>query len=266
MKKSRAGVDERHYAILEILGAKTVVDVPYLSTTIGVSAATIRRDLRYLESKGQLKRIYNGARLASFPLQHGLAGDQRRKEKSAVAKYAASLVERGTTIFVNSGTTTFQVIENLSDKNVTVITNNLFIVSKYLDSTSGIIAKILLTGGFLHSGDDGLIGDFAINSISSVISSQTFLGVTGISSSGITTLSPEKAFISNAMIKQCHGPKYVVTDSSKLGKETNFFTCPVTDITSVITDTLANSEEVKKIRDLGVEVILINPETGERDQ
>lgn len=266
MKRSKAGVNKRHQQILDSLNERIAVDVPYLTSLVGVSAATVRRDLRYLEAEGHLKRTYNGAKVIDYLQKRGMAHDYKRKEKCAIAKYAASLVERDTTVFINSGTTTFLVIENLFDKNVTIVTNNLFTVSKLLDSTPGILAKILLTGGGLHSGDDGLSGDFTIHSISSVVSSRTFLAATGISASGITSISPEKALVSNAMIKQCRGPKYVLVDSSKLGKETNFFTCPVTEITCVITDSGADIEEVDKIRRLGVEVALINPDTGERVQ
>lgn len=266
MKRSKAGVNERYRQILDVLNERTAVDVPYLTSLVGVSAATVRRDLRYLEAKGQLKRTYNGAKVIESFQKYGTPYDPKRKEKCAIAKYAASLVEWDTTILVNSGTTTFLIIENLFDKNMTIVTNNLFTVSKLLDSAPGIVAKILLVGGILHSGDDGLIGDFTMHSISSVVSSQTFLAATGISASGITSISPEKALVSNAMIRQCRGPIYVVVDSGKLGKETNFYTCPVTDITCVITDTGADPNEVKKIRQLGVEVALINPDTGEREQ
>lgn len=265
MKQSRTGVNQRQEQILDVLNMKMVADVPYLSSLLKVSSATIRRDLRCLEAEGKIKRIYNGAKITDHFVKRGIHAVKRR-EKAAIAKYAASLVERNTTVFVNSGTTTYLIIENLFDKNVTVVTNNLYTVFKSLDSTPGIVANILLTGGVLHSGDNSLFGDFTMHAISSVISSQTFLGVTGISASGLTSISPEKALISNAMIDQCHGPKYVVIDSSKLGKKTNFYTCPLNKITCIITDTLADPEEVKKIQELGVEVALINPDTGEREQ
>lgn len=265
MKRSRTGVNQRHEQILDVLNIETTADVPYLSSLLNVSAATVRRDLRYLEAEGKIRRVYNGAKLTDHFIKEGIQAINRR-EKSAIAKYAASLVERDTTVFVNSGTTTYLIIENLFEKNVTVVTNNLYAVVKTIDSTPGIIANILLTGGVLHSGENTLFGDFTINAISSVISSQTFIGATGISASGLTSISPEKALISNAMINQCHGPKYVVIDSSKLGKKTNFYTCPLNKISCVITDTLADPEEVKKIRELGVEVALINPATGEREQ
>ena len=265
MKRSRSGVNQRHERILEVLNTKIMVDVPYLSSLLNVSSATIRRDLRYLEAEGRLKRIYNGAKIADNFVKQGIHTVQRR-EKGAIAKYAASLVERDTTVFINSGTTTFLIIEQLFDKNVTIVTNNLYTVFRTLDSTPGIIANILLTGGALHSGDNSLFGDFTINAISSVISSQIFIGVTGISASGITSISPEKALISNTMINQCHGKKYVVVDSSKIGQKTNFYTCPVNKISCVITDTAANREEIKNIREQGVEVALINPDTGEREQ
>ena len=61
------------------------------------------------------------------------------------------------------------------------------------------------------------------------------------------------------MIARCKGPKIVVADGSKIGNSTSFYTCPVTDISCLVTDTSADPEELQRIRNTGVEVVVVDP-------
>ena len=53
--------------------------------------------------------------------------------KRAICFEAAKLVKDGDIIFIDSGTTTVQIIEAIKDRNVTVITNNIQVMTKALD-------------------------------------------------------------------------------------------------------------------------------------
>ncbi|MEG2258574.1 MAG: DeoR/GlpR family DNA-binding transcription regulator, partial [Oscillospiraceae bacterium] len=94
-----------------------------------VSEATIRRDLDELTASGLIERIHGGAvRLSSttFERYHSEKMKTMLNEKRKIASYAASLVENGDSIFLDSGTTTFFLAHELANhSDLTVITNNI---------------------------------------------------------------------------------------------------------------------------------------------
>ena len=108
------------------------VTVGALAERLGVSIDTIRRDLDQLSAEGVLVRTYGGAVSSSTALPNRPggrgaaqdAGDARRR----IAALAASLVEDGSTIMINGGTTTLALARHLRHhRDLTVATNNLLV-------------------------------------------------------------------------------------------------------------------------------------------
>jgi len=254
LKNSRAVVDERQNRIVQLLNDNASHRVEELAETLGYSTITIRRDLQHLENEGLVKRQYGSAQL--------VAPSARPVEKSiydlaqkAIAAYAASMVEDGDTIFANTGRTTQAFIAALKGRNITVVTNNL----KALEVPINEGVNLMLTGGEIAY--PALYGEFAVNSLKTVTASKCFLGVNGISAEGgMTTAASKQASINALMLARCVGEKIVITDSSKVGKQLNFYTGSLSEISCVITDSLADPAEIQRIRDLGVRVELMDVE------
>ncbi len=127
---------ERLDNILEQVRRYGYVTVKYLVSALHYSNATINRDLNILEGQKLIRRSYGGVEIVestNIPLPFRY--HKMRTEKLRICKKAAELVQDGDTIFIDASTTTEFMAEFLTDKkNLTVITNNIAIVtalSKY---------------------------------------------------------------------------------------------------------------------------------------
>ena len=99
MKREKVYVDERRERIRDILREKSQVRVEALAEELKVSVITIRRDLQYLEEQKQLIRVYGGAVAVR---EQGEQTDEIQLYRDLIARYAASLVEDGDTLFLNT--------------------------------------------------------------------------------------------------------------------------------------------------------------------
>lgn len=251
MKNSKAVVEERQSRIVQLLGDHNSHRVEELAELLGYSAITIRRDLQYLEGKGVVERRYGSAQLAA-PSAPPAEEDLYAAAHRAIASYAANLVEDGDTIFVNAGRTTQAFIAALKGNNITVVTNNLKALE--IPPRSGI--TIMFTGG--ETSYPAFYGEFTACSLKTVTASKCFLGVNGISAKeGMTTAASMQASVNSLMLERCAGEKYVLADSSKVGKHLNFYTGALSDISCVVTDSLADPQEIQQMRALGVKVVLM---------
>src|SRR5512139_3364443 len=118
---------QRRERIQEYLAIHRIARSTDLSRLLETSEATIRRDLERMESEGVIQRTHGGAML-SQRLDSEAEYYQRSQicseEKRCIGTLAATLVEDGDTIFVNSGTTTTHLIRALRNHaNITVVTN-----------------------------------------------------------------------------------------------------------------------------------------------
>ena len=145
MKQSRSVVNARREFILNELEKTGTVEVKDLAERLNVSYLTIRRDLQYLEDHKLLERFYGGARNGDERLlKMQEKGILYYREK--IAKFAASLIEDGDSIFINTSSTALGIVKYITAKNVTIITNNGNIISEKNPPN----ATVVLLGGELR--------------------------------------------------------------------------------------------------------------------
>ena len=261
MKRSKGVVYKRQQYILSRLKEKRTVRVEELARELQVSSVTIRRDLQEFEVQGLVSRFHGGASLRDGALKDDPSLVEEGTvlhlaEKSAIARHAASLVEEGDTIFMNSSSTCLMMLEYIKNKHVVVVTNNGKAVM--VPRNPGV--ELILTGGEVYERKISMVGEVASKTLSRMTASKCFIGVGGISAQhGLTTSTLQETAINELMIKRCSGGCYVLADSSKLGRENNFFSAPIDWISALITDTAASPSEVEQIRKLDVDVILVSP-------
>ena len=253
MKSSRDTILLRQKAILQMLQKSQDINVGELSRQFGVTTATIRRDLEVLEEQGSIKRYFGGAKYILPPnvdVHYQTVKGNPPPAKMAIARKAASMIESNDILFLNSSSTALYILDFLPNIRVSVITNNArALYSKYPDRMD-----LLLTGGEIYGNKQSLVGEFAINSI------KCFLGASGISAAGgVTSSIIQEVAVNQSMISQCSGPKIVVAESSKIGVRHSFFSYGLNMVTHLITDSGADPEELARIRDCGVETIVVDP-------
>ena len=255
MKSSQGIVYKRRQHILKALQEKKVVLVEDLAKELGVSEITVRRDLQSFDDQHLIERFYGGARLleGSFQKEEYPAVKPHRSKKQEIAKLAATLVHDHDMIFINSGSTAFLLLNYLSDRNVTIITNNGRAIFRNPSSK----AEIVLSGGEIYEKKKSLVGDFALYTFSKVTANICFLGVGGINEKGITTYALPETAVNRLILERTNGPRIVVAEGSKVGREQNFSTASISLITHLVTDRSADQEEIQKIEAKGVKVLYV---------
>jgi DeoR family transcriptional regulator of aga operon len=239
------------------------ISVQELVDQVGISAPSIRRDLARLEKKGLVLRTHGGATLVEPLLYEPFRHDtsfQARELRSADAKRrigvaASELIGETETIGLTAGTTTTQIGRSLRHRRgITVITNALNIGMELCNQPA---IKTMLTGGTLAwAWTFALAGQSAVNSLNDVYLDKAFIGVTGFDVvRGVTTLEPEEAAVSLAMLRNAKRV-IVVADSKKIGNISPALICPISAIHILVTDTGIPQEVHDALVGRGIEVIL----------
>jgi DeoR family transcriptional regulator, aga operon transcriptional repressor len=248
---------ERLSAILEALANDGSVGVADLATQLDVSAATVRRDLEFLEHQRMLTRTHGGAVaqgvLYELPLRYKSARHQ--EEKKRIAAEAASRVADGVAIGLTGGTTTTEVARAVIDRQrLTVVTNALNIASELAIRPN---LKLVVTGGYARPESYELVGPLAEQALAGLNLDVVFLGVDGISpTAGITTHHEVEAHTNLALIERARHV-VVVTDSSKIGLVAFAQICPIDRVHEVITDAGADLGLLAELREAGVDVVTV---------
>jgi DeoR family fructose operon transcriptional repressor len=210
---------ERHRIILELLESKQVIKLQELVEATNSSESTIRRDLDQLEKNKKLKRVHGGASLLRQKGEELSITEKSTKnlqEKDGIARYAAGLIKDGDCIYLDAGTTIFQMIQYIEAKDIKVVTNGLTHLEALLEKN----ITTFLIGGFIKKKTKALVGSGAIDGINQFRFDKSFIGVNGIHLDyGYTTPDPEEATVKNLALHL--GQKtYVLADHTKFHEVT----------------------------------------------
>ncbi|SDC27631.1 transcriptional regulator, DeoR family [Pelagirhabdus alkalitolerans] len=231
---------KRHDIIIQQLKKKHLVTVNELIELTDASPATIRRDLTDLEEKGLLNRVHGGASLPQ-PIQHEYSYSEKEHKqteaKKRIAELASSIVQHQHCIYLDAGSTTYEMIPYLKDKNVTVVTNGLNIVTRL----NQYAIEAYLIGGKVKSKTQALIGANAIKTLDSFYFDAVFIGTNAIDLiNGYQTPDPEEAAIKNKALKKSK-KAYIVADQSKL-KQNSFAKIASLNEATLIIDEIDQSD------------------------
>ncbi|MBU8790009.1 DeoR/GlpR family DNA-binding transcription regulator [Oceanobacillus caeni] len=228
--------EQRKSQILEILNKNKSVKILALSKKLKVTRETIRKDLYELEEEGLIKKVHGGAVLDT-PNQE--SNYERRKTKNEfakrkIAKEAAKYVENGDIIYLDYGTTTYMLAEELLHlKDITVVTNTIPIINLLIHRES---INLVILGGVVRKNEGSLYGPFATNNIEDIFVDIGFFGCGGIDTiSGVTNHHIGETEISKRMLKHCQN-KIVVADNSKFGATAFNSVAKFSDLDIIITD------------------------------
>lgn len=257
MKRSKDVVNARRRELLEIIRKTGDVRVPDIAEHLGVSEVTVRRDLQYLEDHKSIDRYYGGARVREE--REKVRRDDVVVCRENIARYAAGLVEDGDTIFINTSSNALMIMKYITAKDVTVITNN----GNAITSPKSHTVKVMLTGGELYNIKGTLVGEFAIANINKVAARKAFLGCAGFSlENGMTTEIQNEVALNQAMIQRVTDRAYILADHRKFGKNKSFVSCGIDMIKNLITDDETDTDMVRRLRELGINVTRVSHEDG----
>ncbi|WP_339724943.1 MULTISPECIES: DeoR/GlpR family DNA-binding transcription regulator [Maribacter] len=252
---------KRHQTILDKLDEDKHVEVLDLCMILGVSAVTIRKDLKFLEEKGLLFRTHGGASLKN-PYANDRSVIEKEKisviEKTGIANAASAIISNNDSIIIASGTSVLALAKALDpEKCLTVVTSSLNIA---LELSRNKKVKVLQLGGFVRQSSFSVIGDYAIQFLDNMSCSKLFMGVDGIDLEfGLTTSNLEEARLNQRMINSSN-KLIVLADSSKFGIRSFAKICPLNKIDLIITDKNISQQMLKKLEEKGISVQIVGEE------
>ena len=172
----------RHELILRALRAEGPAPVGVLAERLGVSQATVRRDLVHLGREGRLTRVYGGAvACADDDEPFAQVAAERADAKEAVARRAAALVADGDTVLLDIGTTAHRLARHLRDRALTVITSSLAVYEELKDADD---VQLVLLGGVVRRSYHSMVGFLTEDALRQVRAGTVFLGTSGVRGDG----------------------------------------------------------------------------------
>lgn len=246
-------VDQRREEISKYLEKSGYLSLADLSEAIDVSPSTVRRDLEYLETIGQVRRTRGGAAfvgesLSGFENRRHLAAEEKRKVARAVIRQIGDRE----TIILDGGTTTLEVAKLLSGKGLQVVTNSLPVVN-HLASVPD--TEVVFLGGYLYPKTGVTLGELTVESLRRIHARRLIMSVGGITEEGLFNTNSLLAETERQMM-QSADEVIVVTDASKLGHSELAHLGPLKNVNKLVVDAQISAEWKQKIQEHGIELII----------
>ena len=227
---------ERLERIEEYINHNRYVTIPQLVEAFDISSSTIRRDLEALGEAGRVELTRGGVmslhRNVSEEASYHEKTLANREEKARIAAAAARMIKPGCTLFVDSGTTTRELVPFLKEgQGLKLVTNDLLIASE-LSSAQG--AEVILPGGLLRRGYYTLTGSQAEEMVSSMRADLTFMGFDAVRPRGFMISNQEEVGLKRAMAR-CGSRLVVLCDHTKFEADSFITVCPLADASLIIT-------------------------------
>lgn len=226
-----------------------------LTSVLGVSESTVRRDLEMLEEAGEARRTHGGVYWTGQTDTIGTFASKRDDgwpRKQAIARIAASLIQDHDTILLDGGSTVYELARLIVSRPLQVVTNSLPVA--HLLSTSDSIDLIMI-GGCVRRRTSVTIGPMADTMLADINVSDTFLSVAGVTERGyfnsdMMLVESEKSMIASAE------RTIVLADSSKFGKVSLSQIGGLSEADMVLSDAELSERWGSVFRSAGVELRL----------
>ena len=225
---------DRNTKILEMLATRQRVKVTSLAEELAVSQVTVRKDLDNLEGQGLIRRIHGYASLDGAD-NVGKRMAYNYSIKRRIAKAAASTVNQGETVMLESGSCCAFLAEELAlaHKNVTIITNSAFIANHVRHKP---YVNIILLGGFYQPESQVMVGPMTVKCGEIFYSDKFFIGADGFMPNfGFTGRDHMRALTAMDLAGRAK-EVFVLTDAAKFLYQGVLGLIPFDKITGVYTD------------------------------
>ena len=249
--------EERRTQILQIVRAEGRARVNELANRFSSSAVTIRNDLNELHQRGLVLRSHGGAVLPDTILRESPVHERLKthaEEKRRIGALAATLINDGETIILDSGTTTLEIARQIKNKQgLQVITNGVNIAAELLDARE---VQTFIVGGTLRVDSASIVGRSTEEMFEQFSADKLFLSGAGCDPDfGVSGANLEETMVNRAMLRIAR-EIILVADASKFSKRSMVRIAPFTEIDTVISDTGLREEIQEKVRGLGCNLIL----------
>jgi DeoR family transcriptional regulator of aga operon len=250
--------EERRTQILQILRSAGRVRVNELASQFNTSAVTIRNDLNELAQRGLVQRSHGGAMLPDSIMRESPVNERLKanaEEKRRIGAMAASMINDGETIILDSGTTTLEIARQIKKKRgLQIITNGVNIAAELLDARD---SEVFIVGGTVRGESASISGRFTEEMFDQFSADKLFLSGAGCDLDfGVSGANLEETMVNRAMLRIAR-EIILVADASKFSKRSMSRIAPFSEIDTIISDTSLSEDIQAKLRSSGCNLILV---------
>lgn len=255
--------EKRINELIGIIKEQPTLSVKNLAEILNVSEMTIRRDIEYLKSNNILNQTHginfltNNNGTASDDNQYELSTELAKynAEKNKIGKFAASLIEPGDIIVIDSGTTTAAISQYIPENmNLTVFCYNYYTLSNIYNK-KGI--SIIFPGGYYHHTDQMFESSEGLSLIKNHRANKLFIAASGVHEKlGITCAHNYEVLTKRAVINSSL-TKILLVDSSKFGLVHAAYFANLNEISAIVTDTGISKEWRAIIEEAGIKLYIV---------
>lgn len=223
---------ERQLKIINLIQKRGSVQVDELAKELKVSTMTIRRDLEKLNTEGIIERCYGGA-VYKQEVSYKDKQVSNRQVKEQLAKICASFVKEGDAVFLDAGTTTFEIAKLIASiPRLMVLSNDLEIIKLLVNSD----VQLMICGGNVQKSTESIYGYYAIQMIEQLRFDIGFFGAAAIDDQlRVMTPTTDKAFLKRLLVEHCQ-QSFLAVDQSKFHKTAFSFVNDAADYDYIVTD------------------------------
>ncbi len=261
MKKSRQNASDRHAQLIGLLKKRGYCSVVEMSQLLNVSPMTIRRDLHMLHEKQIAEVTHGGARFSAskrIEPDFDIRTHEHLAEKQVIGKLAAErFIEEGDVVGIDSGSTTLEIVRNLPNIPLTIVTHSL--------AAANVVAQnkrysLIVLGGVLQHEANCLCGPQAIAALQTLYINKLFLSTSGlVAPDGLSCNNLADAEVKQALISSSR-QTILCMDSSKVGRAYLARFATLNDIDTLITDNGISDESREAIERQQIRIITVPTE------
>lgn len=246
---------ERLNAMEQYILGKENVSLDELSKQFDISMNTVRRDVAELLARGNVRKVYGGvsSNLLNRPLGFSVRERKNSEAKQIIGELASRMVSNGSSIFLDSGSTTPNLLRHLGETNgVTVITHSL--TALYEASTLPNL-NIIALGGIYTPSTSSFTGISTLDSLSRLSIQTIFISATGVTiENGLTNSTYLEAEIKRSVVQR--GNRVVLmADQSKFGHSAVISFCSFEQLYAVVTNRMPPAPYLEAMERYGIKLI-----------
>ncbi len=263
MAESERYATHREVELLETLrSVDGTARTTSLAETLQVSEETIRRTIKALAKTGAVRRVHGGVYLvnaeAGKPVSSRLS--QRAAEKSRIAETTAGLIQNGSCLFLDVGSTTAHVAQSLRQhRDLTVVTNGLHAAQTLVGLNGN---RVFLAGGELRNVEGGAFGPDTLTYVRHFNIDTAILSVDGFDERGGFLLAGSEEAALAREVAVWARRVLVVADHTKFGVSAPVVACDPHDVDAVVTDRPLTPAFESRLAGWNIDLLLSRPGPG----
>lgn len=245
--------EERHQKILNEVSLRNRVLLNDIADHLDVSVDTVRRDVKELDKKQLLKKVHGGAISLGFTANRSSTEVYNIDEKQLIARKAIELIQSGSAIFIDGGTTCMELAKAIpNNKKITCFTLSLPIAAELIHKEG---VDLIFIGGKISKVSHMSISAGAINELSQIRFDQSFIGTGYIDAThGLSEFDWEVVQIKRAIIKSSKKTTLLCT-TKKFNSQQKYKCVDVNAISSIVTELDAKDKLFEPFKSFNINLI-----------